>query len=202
MAHTGKGLLKVIVGRLSDCCKLDNILPDEQCGFRPRRSTADIIFVVRQQQELTRKKDAPLCLCFVDFTKAFFDSVDRTLLLDVLARCGVSPRMLAAVRQFHYGMQGCARSDDGQCSDEFYVGQGLRQGCVLAPLLCSVFVTTVLCVAEKTFGFDADITGIMVQLQRQKENVENKGTSRVGKMDGRGSWIEETTTLEVVQQVS
>ena len=47
---------------------------------------------------------------------------------------GVPPRMLAVIRQFHDGMQACVRLDDGECSDKFDVGQGLRQGCVLAPL--------------------------------------------------------------------
>ena len=77
MAHAGKVLLKVIAGRLSDYCQREGILPEEQCGFRPHRSTVDIMFVVRRLQELAKKKGIPLFMCFVDFTKAY-DSVDRT----------------------------------------------------------------------------------------------------------------------------
>ena len=99
VAHAGKVLLKVIAGRLSDYCERENILPEEQCGFRPQRSTVDMMFVVRRLQELARK-DTPLYLCFIDLTKAY-DSVDRTVLWDVLARFGVPPRMLAVIRQFH-----------------------------------------------------------------------------------------------------
>ena len=47
VAHAGKVLLKVIADRLSDCCERDNILPEEQCGFRPQRSTVNTMFVVR-----------------------------------------------------------------------------------------------------------------------------------------------------------
>ena len=46
VAHAGKVRLKVIAGRLSDYCERENILPEEQCGFRPQRSTVDMMFVV------------------------------------------------------------------------------------------------------------------------------------------------------------
>ena len=85
MAHANKVLLKVITGRLSDYCEREGILPEEQCGFRPHRSTVDMMFVVRHLQELARKKDTPLFMCFIDLTEAY-DSVDRALLWTVLAR--------------------------------------------------------------------------------------------------------------------
>ena len=47
VAHAGKVLLRVIAGRLSDYCERQNILPEEQCGFRPQGSTFDMMFVVR-----------------------------------------------------------------------------------------------------------------------------------------------------------
>ena len=71
--------------------------------------------------------------------------------------------MLAVIRQFHDGMQACVRLDDRECSDKFDVGQGLRQGCALAPLLFNMFFTAVLRVAEKRFLCDTAITDNMVQ---------------------------------------
>ena len=187
VAHAAKVLLKVIAGRLSDYCERENILPEEQCGFRPQRSTVDMMFVVRRLQELAlaRKRDAPLYLCIIDLTKAY-DSVDRTLLWDILARFGVPLRMLAVIRQFHDGMQESMRAVRRwiERSDKFDVGQGLRQGCVLAPLLFNMFFTAVLRVAEKRFLADAAITDNMVQLQR-KEKGEKKGNSRTGNVNGR-----------------
>ena len=64
------------------------ILPEEQGGFRPKRSTTDMMFVIRRLQELARKKRIPLYACFIDLTKAY-GCVDRILLWKVLTRFGV-----------------------------------------------------------------------------------------------------------------
>ena len=47
--------------------------------------------------------------------------------------------------------------DDGVCSGLFLVEQGLRQVCVLAPLLFSIFFTAVINVADTRFKADKDI---------------------------------------------
>ena len=47
LSHAGKVLLKIVANRLSDYCEAHGILPDEQCGFGPERSTVDMLFVVR-----------------------------------------------------------------------------------------------------------------------------------------------------------
>ena len=136
VAHAGKILLKIIARHLSEYCERVGILPEEQkSGFRPNRSTTDMMFVIRRSQELARKKRIPLyVVCFIDLTKAY-DSVDRTLLWTVLVRFGVPQNMISVIRQFHDGMRACVRLDDRVCSRWFAVEQGLRQGCVLALLL-------------------------------------------------------------------
>ena len=100
-------------------------------------------------------------MCFVDLTKAY-DSVHRTLLWAVLARFGVPPEMLAVIRHLHDGMRARIQTDDGECSDWFCVEQGLRQGCVLAPLLFNIFFAAVLRVAVERFSTDADVVNDMV----------------------------------------
>ena len=69
--------------------------------------------------------------------------------------------MLAVIRQSHDGMQARVRLDDGECSDTVEVGQGLRQGRVLAPQLFNMFFTAVLRVAEKRFLADPVIVDNM-----------------------------------------
>ena len=85
VAHAGKVMLKIIARRLSEYV---GILPEEQSGFRPNRSTTEMMLVIRRLQELARKKRIPLYVCFIDLTQAY-DSVDRTHLWTVLAGFGV-----------------------------------------------------------------------------------------------------------------
>ena len=91
VAHAGKVLLKIVANRLGNLCEEAGILPEEQCGFRPQRSTTDMMFVVRRLQELGRTSNTSLEICFIDLAKAY-DSVDRVLSWEVLARFGVPPR--------------------------------------------------------------------------------------------------------------
>ena len=163
LAHAGKVLLKIVAGRLGDFCEKPGILPEEQCGFRPQRSTTDMMFVVRRLQELGRTGNTSLEICFIDLAKAY-DSVDRVLLWEVLARFGVPPRMIKVIRMFHDGMRASVQLDDGDLSAWFNVCQGLRQGCVLSPLLFNVFFAAVIIVVLQRFTEDPLIVSNLVYL--------------------------------------
>ena len=97
VAHAAKALLKIVAHRLGNFCEETDVFPEEKCGFRPQRSTTDMMFVVRRLQELGRASNVPINMCFIDLQKAY-DSVDRTLLWEVLARFGVPSRMITIIR--------------------------------------------------------------------------------------------------------
>ena len=93
--------------------------------------------------------------------------------------------MLTVIRQFHDGVRACVRLDDDECSDMFDVKQGLRKGCVLAPLLFNMFFTAVLRVAGIRFAADKAITDSLVQLQRKQEKEKRKRGEGTGRTRGR-----------------
>ena len=70
MSHAGKVFLEVVARRLSAYCEAKGLLPEEQCEFRPDRSTTGMMFVVRRLQEVRRKAGVSLHMCFIDLQKA------------------------------------------------------------------------------------------------------------------------------------
>ena len=123
-----------------------------------------MIFMVRRLQEIGRKAGVSIFVCIRDLQKAY-DTVDRTFLWQVPTRIGVPPQMIAVIRQFHGWMKACVWPDDGVNSDWFEVEQGLRQGCVLSPLLFNIFAA-VLNVVLLRFSEDP---AILDELMHTKE---------------------------------
>ena len=60
-------------------------LPDVQTGFKKDRGTRDQIANIHQIIEKAREFQKNICLCFIDYAKAF-DSVDQNKLWKILRR--------------------------------------------------------------------------------------------------------------------
>ena len=75
--------------------------------------------------------------------------------------------MIAVIRQFHEGIRACVRNENGDCSEEFNVEKGLRQRCVLSPLLFNILSAAALQVALQRFSKDPNILTGLVHLKEQ-----------------------------------
>jgi len=143
LSLVGKLFARVILKRLQVLA--ERIYPESQCGFRKDRSTIDMIFTFRLLQEKCIEQNRPLLAVFVDLCKAF-DAVSREGLYLVLSKVGCPPKLLAFIKAFHDGM--LASVDfEGDLSQPFTVNCGVKQGCVLAPTLFGIFLSTLLRIA-------------------------------------------------------
>ena len=140
LSEAGKILAKILQHRLQSLA--EDILPESQCGFRANRSTQDMIFTLRQLQEKSAEQRQPFIVSFVDFSKAF-DTVHRGTLWKLLSCYGCPQISIRMLRRFHDGLTASICCGDG-CSDPFSVGHGVKQGCVLAPTLFTIFLAAVL----------------------------------------------------------
>lgn len=155
LSVAGKVMARVILNRLMGHVE-QSILPETQCGFRSERSTIDMIFTLKQVQEKCREQNMPLYIVFIDFTKAF-DTVNRKGLWHILKKYGCPDHFISLIMGFHDNMYASVNVG-GELSEPFPVKNGVKQGCVLAPTLFSIFLSAVLDEA-----FSENRTGIYIQ---------------------------------------
>ena len=136
----GTVFARVLLNRLSSIA--EDLLPEAQCGFRAGRGTTDMIFSLKQIQEKCIEQNMSLYMVFVDFTKAF-DTVNRSLLWKILKKIGCPERFVNLISSLHNNMKAQVRYK-GDLSDKFGINNGVKQGCVLAPTLFSIFLSQVL----------------------------------------------------------
>ena len=104
-------------------------------------------FVLRQIQEKCREQNIGLYAAFVDLTEAF-DTVSRDGLWKILARLGCPPKFLTILRQLPEGQQSQIKHN-GSLSGSFPFSNGVKQECVLTPILFSIFFCIKLCEAKE-----------------------------------------------------
>ena len=161
LATASKVLSKIILDRMK--AALDSLLRDEQAGFRQERSCTDQIATLRIIIEQSLEWNTGLYLGFVDFEKAF-DSVDREVIWQILWHYGVPEKIVNMIRCFYSGFE-CQAIHDGFLTEPFQVRTGVRQGCLLSPLL---FLVVLDWVTREAYG--AGRTGIQWSFTRKLED--------------------------------
>ena len=99
-------------------------------------------------------------MVFVDLTKAF-DAVNRDL-WDILRKFGCPPTFIAILQKFHAGM--CAQVVmAGSQSSSFPVEVGVKQGCVLTPIIFNLLLVAIPLVSHRDLQ-SSDCVGIEYRL--------------------------------------
>ena len=116
-----------------------------------------MIFVARQLQEKCCAQHQDLYIAFVDLTKAFY-TVNRYFLWNILRKFGCHLTFIAILQQFHTGV--CAQVVvAGSQSSSFPVEVGVKQGCVLAPIIFNLLLVIITLVSHRDLQ-SSDCVGI------------------------------------------
>ena len=167
---------------------LENILRDNQNGFREKRSTTAQIFTLRRIIEGVKQKQLLAVIIFADFSKAL-DSIDPSKMEKILKAYGIPNEIIKAIMIMYKNTQAFVRSPDGD-TEFFNIIARLLQGETLAPYLFIIVLDYVLRNLDqnKTLGFtlrkqlsrrypaemltDADFDNVLVILSDKIRNAE------------------------------
>ena len=105
--------ISIITRRLTFYIDAYKKLSEAQAGFRSGYTTIDSAFVLFSiVQKYFAYKGKPIYVAFVDFQKAF-DSVDRSILYDVLKNNGIKGHSFNSIKAIYSSVKACVKTQDG-----------------------------------------------------------------------------------------
>jgi hypothetical protein len=129
----------VVCGQLSEYLEKNNLLPNNQHGFRPARSTMTAWQEIQLDWALKSEQKLVTGVLLWDLSAAF-DTLDCVGLCKKLALFGVQPRSVEWVKSFLTGRSQKVKIGN-KISSAKMVTSGVPQGGVLSPLIFVLFVS-------------------------------------------------------------
>ena len=133
-------MLKVLLNRLKP--QAEEIIAEEQAGFRTGRSTTEQIFNLRIICEKYLQHQQNLYHVFIDFKKAF-DRVWHASLWPILRQYNIGNNLIHVIQRLYER----ATSEvfiNVNIGDWFHTTVGVHQWCILSPTLLNIFLERIM----------------------------------------------------------
>ena len=140
ISHPSKVMLKVLLSRLKP--QEEEIIAEEQAGFRTARSTIEQIFNLRIIYEKYLQHQQDLYHVFIDFKKAF-DREWPAALWTILRQYNIGNNLIHVIQRL-YQRATSAVFINGNIGEWFHTTVGVRQGCILSPTLFNIFLERIM----------------------------------------------------------
>ena len=149
ISQLSKVVLRIVLRRVKNV-----IMPEigkEQYGFMKGKGTSNAIFILRMLGERAVEMQRDLFLCFIDYEKAF-DTVRHADLLTMLKNINIGGKDLRIIRNLYFKQTAAVRIEN-ELTDWVEIKRGVRQGCVLSPILFSLYGEMIMRHIEDMEGF-------------------------------------------------
>ena len=142
ISHPKKVMLKIILNRLQP--QAEEIIAEEQVGFRAGRSTTEQIFNLRiLGEKYLQHQQQKLYHVSIDFKKTF-DSVWHEALWKIIRKCTINPSIIRIIENLYDKAQSAVLFN-GNTGEWLRNTGGVRQGCILSSNLFIIFLERIMC---------------------------------------------------------
>jgi len=152
---------KVINARITEKLDENNLIDENQYGFRKGHSTEDAILKFTNQIEKDLSDKKHVVSVFVDVSKAF-DSCDHNILIKKISKIGITGSSLELIKSYLKDREQEIWIN-GVFGGKFVINIGVGQGTILGPTFFKIYimdlhkVTKMLCVK---FADDSNFLGV------------------------------------------
>ena len=138
----GKLYTAILNKRLMKYAIEQGILKPEALGFVAGNRTSDAHLIIHTLiQRYCHQENRKIFSCFVDFSKAF-DTIPRDLRFEKLLGYGITGKFLNNIKSM-YTNDNCCVKVGNKLTESFLANQGVKQGCILSPLLFNIFIADI-----------------------------------------------------------
>ena len=144
--------------KLFEYCILDKLnfnLNPRQFGFRRNTSCLMTVSVLKETIAFYNSKNSKVYSCFIDLKKTF-DKVNYNVLIDKLIDRNVSPNLIFIIKNM-LEQQYVRLVFHNKKGKEWKIGNGVRQGGILSPLLFNFYINDIINeISELSIGCTLD----------------------------------------------
>lgn len=153
MSHVLKTFLRVIHTRIYKKCEYQ--INNTQFGFRNGFGTREALFALNVLTQRCKDMNVSVYACFIDYRKAF-DCVNHQKMLQILRLTGIDEEDLRIITELYWHQTSKVKVEQ-ENTDDILIKKGVRQGCVLSPLLFNLY-------SEAIFkeALEEDVGGIKI----------------------------------------
>ena len=161
-------MLKVILKRLSP--QAEEIIAEEQAGFRSGRSTSEQIFNLRVLCEKYSQHQQDIFHVFIDYKKAF-DRVWHDALWATMKNYNMGQKLILSIQQLYKNATSAVLAQ-GKVGEWFHTSIGVRQGCLLSPTLFNIFLEQIMTDALEDHVGTVSIGGRIITNLRFADDID------------------------------